>query len=184
MPTVFTHAVVAVAAGLAFRGRREPERFWVWAIACSLLPDADVLAFFLGIPYGHPFGHRGFFHSPFFAVSWGFLVATLAFREVPRFSARWWGFGALFSLITASHGLLDALTDGGMGIALLAPFDQGRYFFPVTPIVVSPIGFKQIPWEWVSVLVRSELLYVWLPACCVVVFGWLVRRWCGTVRAG
>ena len=38
----------------------------------------------------------------------------------------------------ASHGVLDALTDGGSGVAFLAPFDDTRYFFPWRPIRVSP----------------------------------------------
>ena len=39
----------------------------------------------------------------------------------------------------ASHGVLDALTDGGPGVAFLAPFDDTRYFFPWRPIRVSPL---------------------------------------------
>ncbi len=41
---------------------------------------------------------------------------------------------------TISHGILDALTDGGLGVAFFAPFVNTRYFFPWTPIKVSPIG--------------------------------------------
>jgi len=44
-------------------------KFWVLAIFCSILPDTDVLGFALGIPYAHPLGHRGFFHSTAQAVS-------------------------------------------------------------------------------------------------------------------
>ena len=46
----------------------------------------------------------------------------------------------LAALVLASHGLLDTLTDGGLGIALLWPFDLTRYFAPWNPIPVSPIG--------------------------------------------
>jgi inner membrane protein len=42
-----------------------------------------------------------------------------------------------------SHGLLDAFTDGGLGIAFFAPFDSTRYFFPWRPIAVSPIGISE-----------------------------------------
>jgi len=45
-----------------------------------------------------------------------------------------------FFLATASHGLLDAMTDGGLGVAFFVPFDKHRYFLPWTPIRVSPIG--------------------------------------------
>jgi inner membrane protein len=44
--------------------------------------------------------------------------------------------------VLASHPLLDTLTDGGLGCALLWPFDHTRYFAPWTPIPVSPIGLS------------------------------------------
>ena len=43
-------------------------------------------------------------------------------------------------LCTASHGLLDAMTDGGLGVAFFSPLDTTRYFFSFRPAVVSPIG--------------------------------------------
>jgi membrane-bound metal-dependent hydrolase YbcI (DUF457 family) len=46
----------------------------------------------------------------------------------------------LLFLAAASHPLLDMLTDGGLGVALLAPFSWSRYFFPFRPIPVSAIG--------------------------------------------
>jgi hypothetical protein len=49
-----------------------------------------------------------------------------------------------FFLATASHGLLDAMTDGGLGVAFFSPFDKHRYFFPWTPIRVSPIGLTRL----------------------------------------
>ena len=36
-----------------------------------------------------------------------------------------------------SHGLLDALTDGGLGIGLLSPLNWRRYFFPIRPLPVA-----------------------------------------------
>src|SRR6267378_8050335 len=59
-------------------------------------------------------------------------------------SARWarWcptpGLWRFFFLATASHGLLDAMTNGGLGVAFFAPFCDTRYFLPWQPIVVSP----------------------------------------------
>jgi len=43
---------------------------------------------------------------------------------------------------TASHGVLDALTDGGLGVAFFSPFDTSRYFFSARPVAVSPIGIS------------------------------------------
>ena len=36
-----------------------------------MVPDLDVIAFTLGIPYAHPLGHRGFLHSLLFALLLG-----------------------------------------------------------------------------------------------------------------
>ena len=48
---------------------------------------------------------------------------------------------ALITLVVvASHSLLDTLTDGGLGCALLWPFSDERFFAPWTPLPVAPIG--------------------------------------------
>jgi inner membrane protein len=73
---------------------------------------------------------------------------------------------ALFFLITASHGVLDALTDGGFGIPFFWPLDERRYG-PCGPIHVADIGFE-VPDPRTSRSVRTELLYVWLPSAVVV----------------
>ena len=43
-------------------------------------------------------------------------------------------------LCGASHGVFDAMTRGGGGIAFFAPFDNTRRSFPWHPILVSPLG--------------------------------------------
>src|SRR5579872_845956 len=72
-------------------------------------------------------------------VSW--TVAFLTFSRRPQGWTRFLLFSYFF-VVTASHGVLDAMTDGGLGIAFFAPFDNTRYFFPFRPIKVSPIGFS------------------------------------------
>ncbi|HLM54628.1 MAG TPA: metal-dependent hydrolase [Pyrinomonadaceae bacterium] len=160
MPTVFTHSFFAAALGkLFFPGERLPARFWVLAAVCAALPDADVLAFLFGVPYGDLFGHRGFTHSLLFALLLGLGVVAVFFRGSPR-KAPLAGF---FFLATASHGLLDALTDGGSGVAFFAPFDNGRYFFPFRPVEVSPISVTRFLSARGLEVIQSELLWVWLP---------------------
>jgi inner membrane protein len=44
------------------------------------------------------------------------------------------GIALCIAVATASHGILDAFTNGGLGVAFFAPFDKTRYFFPVTPM--------------------------------------------------
>ena len=73
----------------------------------------------------------------FFLV--GFLVAGLiAARGTTR--ARGIRVGLFIGTIIATHGPLDALTDGGEGVALLWPFSTQRFFFPWRPLPVAPIG--------------------------------------------
>ena len=70
MPTIFSHTIAATAAA-RWWGHRLPARFWTWTAVCAMLPDADVIAFTFGVPYGDMFGHRGFTHSLFFAAFTG-----------------------------------------------------------------------------------------------------------------
>ena len=77
MPSLISHAAVAVAAGAAFAPRDVPGQFWALAVLCSILPDADVLGFSFGIPYHHVIGHRGYFHSPFFGLLLSILVVSI-----------------------------------------------------------------------------------------------------------
>ena len=178
MPTVFSHALVAVAAGHTSINKPQPARFWILAVGCSLLPDADVLGLWLGIPYAHPLGHRGFFHSPFFGIMTGLFVTLCFFKATPVLSPDWWRYVVFFSLVTASHGVLDALTNGGLGIALLAPFDNQRYFLPWRPIQVSPIGLRGFFTEYGLTALKSEMLWIWIPLLGAggLVLLWRIRR--------
>ena len=94
-----------------------------------MLPDADVVGLYLGVPYGHPAGHRGFSHSLLFAVLTGALVAAFWRRFVTR-DHHAQMLLVYFSVVTAFNGLLDALTNGGTGVGFFIPFDSGRYFSP------------------------------------------------------
>ena len=175
MPSVISHAAVAVAAGIAFAPRDVPDHFWSLSIACSIIPDANVIGFSFGIPYHHLFGHRGFFHSPFFGLLMGIFLVGVFFRDVEIFSRRWFFYFIFFFLLGASHGILDAFTSGGLGIALLAPFNGARYFFPWRPIVVSPIGISCLFTKWGLMVVKSELLWVWLPCFLMVAVSTVIR---------
>jgi inner membrane protein len=71
----------------------------------------------------------------------------------------------------ASHGIIDAFTDGGLGVALFSPFDNERYFFPYQPIEVSTLSVERFfNGQGVGVLV-SELKWIWLPSMMVFVVG-------------
>lgn len=172
MPTVITHSLVGIAAGMAFAPPKMPRRFWDLAIICAIFPDIDVIFFRFGIDYGHFLGHRGFFHSPFFA----FLLAMTVVLIFYRTEKRWWAYLIFFFFVTATNGILDAFTNGGLGVAFLAPFSNKRYFFPWRPIAVSPIGAKWFFTKWGMKALMSDVIWVWIPAFAVVVVSRLVRR--------
>jgi inner membrane protein len=157
VPSIISHAVVAVASGISFAPRDVPYHFWALSLICSVIPDAYILAFSFGIPYYHLFGHRGFFHSPFFGLLMGIFIISVFFRGIEFFSRQWFFYFTFSFLLFASHGILDAFTNGGLGISLLAPFDNTRYFFSWRPIAVSPIGVASFLSRWGLVVIKSEI---------------------------
>lgn len=159
MPTIFTHAVLPLAFGLALGRKTVSPRLIAAGMAASVLPDADVVAFAFGIPYEHAFGHRGASHSLAFALAIGVFGALIA----PWLRSGRWRACLWLSLWTASHPLLDMLTNGGLGMALLWPWSEARLFAPWRPIQVSPIGAGFFSARGLAVL-WSEFLWVWLPA--------------------
>jgi inner membrane protein len=131
------HIAVGLAAARAYDTRRGPRWTAVaaWS-ALAMLPDLDVVGFALGVHYGEPWGHRGAAHSLLMAAALGVALTAIARRRGQPL-----GRTALFTItVLASHGLLDTMTDGGLGCALLWPFSLTRYFAPWRPIPVAPIG--------------------------------------------
>jgi inner membrane protein len=172
--SVFSHAVAALGIGACFYRPRIPKRAWMIGVACSVLPDVDVLGFRLGIRYGDFWGHRGFTHSLLFAALAASVALVLGFwRAVPGVSRLYlWTY--LF-LATASHGLLDAMTDGGLGVAFFSPFDNHRYFLPWRPIRVSPIGVARFFTHRGVAVAESEFLWIWLPAILLIVLAGILH---------
>ncbi len=126
MPTVFSHPAPVLAMGAFFAGRGLSARMLPFGVCCAVLPDADVL------------GRRGFSHSLAFAGLMG--LAGAAFAPLLR-GGRLTGFRmGLFGV--ASHILLDAMTNGGLGVAAFRPFDASRHFLDWRPIRVSPLGLR------------------------------------------
>lgn len=163
MASAFAHAFVAASVGAAVVPRRFAPRVIGVGLVCSILPDVDVLGFALGIPYGDLLGHRGLTHSLLFALATA-LVATPLFFSGPAWRPLRVRIGVTLFAITASHGLLDAMTDGGLGVAFLSPFDPTRSFLPVRPVQVSPIGVAEFFTRRSLGVLASELVFIALPA--------------------
>ena len=109
MPTIMSHAAIPIAGALMLGRSRISVPVLVTGIAFSMLPDADVIGFRFGIDYADSWGHRGATHSLVFAAA-AALFATALIRPQKYLVV------AVFLFVSmASHGLLDTLTNGGLG---------------------------------------------------------------------
>ncbi len=152
------HIAVGMAATKLFRrGRhaRWPLTAAMAAWSClSLLPDLDVVGFHFGVRYAARWGHRGATHSFVFALGVAAVTCVVA-RRFRLDALRTFAFAAA---VVASHAVLDTMTDGGLGCALLWPFDPRRYFAPWRPIPVAPIGQRFFSERGLSVAL-TELVF-------------------------
>ena len=160
MPTVFSHAVVGLT--LATAGKA-PGSFGLVGALCAAAPDLDVVGLRFGVPWGHALGHRGLTHSLPFAAALAAVLAVTLFRG-PAWNGRRARLWLALFLATASHGILDAMTTGGSGVAFLAPFDDTRYFLPWQPIPVSPISLSRFFSRRGVDIMQAEIVLLWLPA--------------------
>ena len=69
LATPLAHLAVPLALSVALGPDIVPPGLMALALVCAVLPDLDALGLWLGIPYDHPFGHRGITHSLPFAVA-------------------------------------------------------------------------------------------------------------------
>ena len=173
MASALSHAVAAVSIGTAFPPPKS-ARFWIYGITCSIIPDVDVTGFGYGIRYEDLLGHRGLTHSIAFAIVLS-GVGTILIRSGERV-ARWQVLWFYLFLATVSHGILDALTNGGLGVAFFAPFVNRRYFFPFQPIEVSPIGLGWFFSARGLAVIKNEVAWIWIPAFLFGLTMWLLRR--------
>ena len=132
MPTIL-HAAVGLALGRLHAGRPDLRHSLVFA-GLAVLPDADLLLHFAGVPYSAALGHRGAAHSLAAAALAGLFAAVLARRGRPLWT------GLLVAATVASHGLLDMLTHGGHGVALFWPLEANRHAWPWQPLPAAPMG--------------------------------------------
>jgi len=174
MASIFGHALTAVALGSSFKKSLLTWKFWTLGIICSILPDADVIGFKFGIAYASFWGHRGFSHSLLFALLLGIIMMMLFYRKRTRLEKTMLAF--YFTLSTASHSVLDALTSGGLGVAFFAPWSNTRYFFPWRPIKVSPIGIDSFFSERGQQVLLNEVIWIGIPCLGVIAISILLKN--------
>ncbi len=166
MPSIFGHTLAAITIGKSYPKKICSWKFFILGILCATLADIDVIAFKLGIPYGNAFGHRGFTHSILFAVILGVSI-TFIFYGKNFLSKKGLVLISFFTLCAISHDILDAMTNGGLGIGFFIPWDEARYFLPWRPIEVSPIGIRHFSEKAVRII-KNEMIWIGIP--CLVYF--------------
>jgi inner membrane protein len=173
LPTVFTHALAGAAIAQVFAPCGRIGRATLLAAGAAALPDADALGLPLGVDYGSALGHRGFTHSLLFA---GIVAAGAAAGRDSWNAAERWRLAACLFAAAATHGALDALTDGGLGVAFFAPFSEKRYFFPARPIRVAPLSAGALFSRWGASALSSEARWVLLPAAAMALAAKFLRK--------
>ncbi len=173
MASLITHPVVALGLFPWFRGRiGKPAVLLIGAVLTGF-PDADVIGFGFGVGYGDLLGHRGLTHSLPFALVLGGLIALAAARAWRLSPGVLWLY---FFLCLASHGVLDALTNGGLGVAFFSPFSNERYFFEFQPLQVASISIARFfAHDWIGLL-AIEFRWIWAPMLALGAAGVLAGR--------
>ncbi len=159
MASLFAHS----AALLALPEDRT-RRLALAALFCACWQDVDYASLLFEVRPHETFGHRGATHSLFVAAAVAAIVAFALFRA--RFRRV---FPILFA-VGASHGLLDALTAGDVGVALFWPLTSARFHFPFSLIASCPGGVDEWLGYWGILTLANELLYVVIPVALVVSF--------------
>lgn len=174
MASAFSHAIAAFALGKAIYPAKLTAKIAITGMVCSAIPDLDAIGFWAGIPYESVWGHRGITHSFFFAALLSLAVSVLFFRNTKDIKPLYiWLY--LF-IATSSHAVLDAMTNGGMGVAFFAPFDNERYFFPLRPIMVSPISIAHFFSGRGIAVLKSEFVWIWIPSFIFILLSSALRR--------
>ncbi len=182
MASAFSHAVASFAIGSITKISKQLSakgfdwKFWLLGAFCAAIPDADAIGFKLGVPYDSFWGHRGFTHSFVFALLLALVVTFTFYNAEKPGTKRWWLLLLFFFLATASHPILDAMTTGGLGVAFFSPFDNTRYFFPFRPIKVSPISISRFFTQWGWRVIKSELVWVWLPSFFIIIIAQIIKK--------
>lgn len=176
MATIMTHAIVGYTIARICVRKPVSPLYWVLTLVAPILPDLDVLGHKYGIRYQDCFGHRGAFHSIFVA-----FLAALALVALFKLCTNTKGFKLVkdcfwgLFLGISSHGMIDALTNGGLGVAIFWPVKCARYFFPVRPLEVSPLTIERF-FEQGFFIMKNEFSYIWIPCLAILFLDYFYQR--------
>jgi inner membrane protein len=173
MASIFSHPAVPIGIAMVLGSKRIPKPLLEMGVFACIWADIDCVAFAFGIPYESQFGHRGFTHSIVMAIAFAAVIAWRLPKECDKVT--WQSVFPYIFISALSHPLIDMLTDGGLGIALFWPFTAERYFFPVNPVPVSPIGGSFLSARGLEVF-SAELGLIWAPCLVLGGLGFMVRK--------
>ncbi|GLH72793.1 hydrolase [Geothrix limicola] len=180
MSSLFGHALAGLAISAATTQSRPPRRTWALAMACAVAPDLDWFTDFLGFADHSSLSHRGLSHSLLAALLIAAAAMLLGFRDQLRSPRHW----ACMLMAAFSHGLLDACTFGGTGVAFLLPFSAARFVCVWQPIFVSPIPLSGKLLDWLLFSLGTELVWIGIPAALIFaaprLIQWARLRWQGS----
>ena len=178
MPSLLGHAVAGLAITHTFSRARLPRRTWVLAPLLAVAPDLDWFVSFLDFHKNHILNHRGVAHCLFGAVLLATFTLLIAFRRNQRGGQLW----LCLTLAALSHGLMDACTAGGVGVALFMPFSDSRWACIWQPIHVAPLPLGREDCYLFLASLRTEAFWIGLPALALV--AWTrIREQVGMVPA-
>lgn len=162
MASAFAHAAVALTRGAARVPKELDRRLLVATIACATWQDLDYISVAFEVRPHEVLGHRGATHSIFVAIA---IAAILAFAFFRRQFLRVFAFLAAAG---ASHGILDAMTAGDLGVAFFWPVTPARFHFPFALVASCPVGVNEWLGPWGLLTIVNEGLYVIIPIALVV----------------
>ncbi len=173
MASAFGHAAAAYGLLKIHPDKIFTTKVLILGIVSSIIPDIDVMCFKFGIDDLHILGHRGLTHSIAFGLVWA-LMLIIIFHAKDKHSKILFLY---YSLTTISHGVFDAMTTGGAGIAFLYPFSVERLFLPFRFIQVSPIGTADFFSSWGLEVIISELRTIGIFCIALMLIGrWLNKK--------
>lgn len=155
------HLSVGLLAGRWYVGdKAEPRELKAAAAAfcvLSLLPDLDLIGRGLGRADGMALGHRGAFHSLAAAVIVAAACAVAASRLWKLPARRAFLFAGL---VVASHGALDMLDTGNLGVKYLWPFTSRHFFWPWRFLPGPPPGENWLSLQGARVVAEGTAYFI------------------------
>jgi inner membrane protein len=177
MATLITHIALPLIARIAIAPTHAlpksiDRRCFAAAVIGSCIPDIDALGPLFDAREPSLFAARGFSHSLVFAAIFTLIVAALFFRSAST-RARSIAIAIVFAS-TASHGIVDAMSVGDVGVAFFAPFSSTRFFLPLRVIAACPNAPPEHIGAWIKLLAANELLFILAPAFLI---AFTIRVW-------